>query len=249
MPKLKKLRLSKDLPGVNLYRKDKFAFVFRNIGLTAKRVKTDAAFAATRAKATAFAGSATIAGHIYRAIKESASHLDGKDCYRRILARTVSAMPPFVTTQGPVQYIGLSGFQCNTHAFPQRALHALCSMDHITGQKIITARIPALFPPTDINGPWGATHFKLSLLLAIIYTDTGEKVSTLASHPILFQLALPMKRPLEATLKINIHRPAIILAAVKIAFCSGDGFCFHTWNHGTRDTFDIIACRTLLPCP
>jgi hypothetical protein len=245
MPKLKKLRLSKDLPGVNLYRKDKFAFVFRNVGLTSHRVKTTPAFAVTRRKAAAFSQAATTARYIYRTLLPFMEPLNSGDCYKRLLARIVQSTNASGTSPAHWNANALTGFQCNLHAFPQPTLHKHCTLHYIKEENTAIAHLPPLFPLTHINAPIGATHFQPALLLAAIYPHTGQKEIQTACPSVFHRLYLPTTKTIDLSLKIDPTRPAILLAAIKISFCLFSDHSFQTFYPKQSTVLDIFAIQII----
>lgn len=239
MPKLKKLRLSKDLPGVNLYRRDKFAFVFRNTGLTRKRVLNHAVFGNTRRKAAAFAYASKTAGRLYRALLPEAAAWNGKDCYHRILAQTLKG----AATPGPA----LHGFPCNPHSFPQPILHAVCSLSYHPAEQMITALIPSLHPIKDINAPLGATHFTLSLTIKTWNTITGAKQSVRHEHPVFYRLNRMKTKSIKLKLPETNDAGLHIAAIAGIAFYTSSGDDLYTFNNRKSDVMDIIRVHILQP--
>src|SRR5258706_152189 len=148
MHKLKKLRLSRDMVGLNLYRTYGLSFIFRNVGLSAKRVKTDAAFAATRQKAARFAAAARAAGLIYRSLLPRSYQWDGKSCFRKLLSCLVKG-------------IKNEWVPCHPEGLHQARLCTLIAFECPTIEKGMVLTIPPLHPTMDINAPLSATHFKL----------------------------------------------------------------------------------------
>lgn len=222
MPKLKKLRLSKDLPGVNLYRKDKFAFIFRNIGLTSKRVKTDPAFARTRRKATEFTTAAHLAHLIYRSLLPAPVKWKGNNCYRRLLASLVKNTP-------------LEAFSCNPAAFPQPPFFSTQTLLYPGNKKLHVLTIPPFNPLKDINAPVGATHFTLSLRLVSVNTATGKTATAFSNCPVFYRLLPAPAKERKLVLLAWEGPTTMAIAAIGIAFYYAAENDFLTFNHGHSD--------------
>ena len=243
MRKLKKLRLSKDLPGVNLYRKDKFAFVFRKRGLSSFRVKTDPAFAVTRSKAACFAHTSYIASRIYQILRPvPAAHVTST-CYKRILAELQKEKNNRSDAHGQTALTILQGFRVNVHSFQQPTLHSLCRLERNDEQGIVNACIPPLHLVRDINAPIGATHCSLALLLAAFNVETGVIQEKIHEEEIIYRLAPGMTSRMDLSLKQPGFTSILLLAVVGVRFFEAGRNEIYSFNHSKSDSTDIMECR------
>ena len=225
MRKLKKLRLSKDLPGVNLYRKDKLSFVFRKVGLTPERVKTDPAFALTLSKAAAFARASSIAGQLYKMLRPLLSPWLVKTGYRRLLVCILSGME-----------------KESAAPFPPSMEYPLCRFTYDRQQGLISVCIPPFRLAGDLDAPIGATHYKRSLLLATVSMDTGHMQTSLTQDEILYRVGRYGKKGLDTALQPTNTGASLLLAIVVIQYFGPCRDGILSFNHQKSDTMYVMAC-------
>jgi len=247
MRKLKKLRLSRQLGQVNIYRKDKFHYVFRNIGLTAQQVKTTLAFAATRTRASVFARASPTAARLYRLLAPMLGRHTTKNLYRNILSALVKEINRQNNPKGRRGLLVLKSFPCNTGSFPQPLLHEHCTLSWHRRHKTVHLALSSLCPVTDINPPIGATHIQLTLLLAAVEIKTGNTQCKTYDEPIFYRIAPVMTRPTELSLQTPLPSSQVLIAAIGLRFWYASGEDLRPFNNRQSDIADILACR--LPYP
>jgi len=246
MHKLKKLRLSKDLPGVNLYRRDKFSFVFRRPGLTAHRVNTDPAFAATRRRATAFARAAGLAAHLHRLLAPLLGPVAAKTNYRRLVAALVKDINNRQSWPGRGVVNILKAFPCNSRSIPQPGLLSRYRLAYDSPNNTITLSMPSLRLTRDINPPIGATHAQPWMMLAIIQGQTGLACVKLHQENAFFPLFPGRTRKMKLSMQ-NVSPPApVVLAVAGIRFWVSSPGEWAPFNHQASDAADIFVCRVPL---
>ena len=244
MRTLKKLRISKHMPGVNFYRKDKFAFVFRKVGLTGYRVKTDPAFSATRKKAAGFAHASQIAGRLCKTLRPFLTPSPAKSLYKRLLTGMVMEMNYQGGTPGKMNMAILQNFQCNPRSFAQTLIHLFCGCTCNSGKKTMEVFVPSLVPVRDIDFPLGATHVRLLLVLALYAKDTAAHEVIIHNPPVFYRLNRTTTKPITLSIKTTRFNPCCALALIGLQFYYAEGDELMSYDNQKWDTMDIIECYT-----
>ena len=237
------MRISRQLPGVNLYRKDKFHFVFRGTGLTAQQVKTGPAFAATRHHAAIFARASPLAARIHRLLAPMLGRHTTKKLYRQILAALLKDMNRQNDQKGRRGLLVLKSFPCNPRAIPQPLLHRQCRLTYNLTRKTIHLALPSLSPLKHLNPPIGATHIQLGLLLAAIEIKTGNTECKAYDQPVFYRIAPARTRPIELSLPTMLPSTQLLIAALTLRFWYASGDDLRPFNHRQSDIANIIDCR------
>jgi|GEM_PF-1559389 len=175
------------IPGVTLQPRDGY-YQIRQIGLTAKRVKTDPAFSNSRKQSEQFAFISRLAGLINKAL------LPGTGI-RKMMPRLTSLLHKAIDKQkatwckspDTIRWEYLKGFECNDLQNLSAAMQIKDTIQVAVTQQQYTISFPFRFPATTIYPPLGIAYARIFAISVVIDCGTAQ-IETLMRHTTLIPL-------------------------------------------------------------